>query len=732
MNSAASPKKSFFGRERELSELTDSLMDPECRILTITGIGGIGKTTLALRLAEKMQSHFRNGFCFIPLADLEHSGQVAPAIISKLGFIITHGDLARLLPESLRNKNILLVLDNFEHLVSAALLLERIGLAAENVKLLVTSRARLNIAGETIYELSGMHIPVEESPEVLLSSAPVRLFLSNPEVDGRLDLEDLKVVVQICREVDGVPLGIVLASSWLHRMSPLEILSEISEGSRFLQRETPIRERRHSSLRRVFDYSWMLLTKGERITFSEISIFRGCFNVEAVEFITGSSRDSITGLRNKSLLQTEAAGRFSLHPLLHDFSTAKLENHHSRREALFTRHAEYYCRLLTKNEKAIFSEDSAQAMEEITENLSDIRAAVAYSTKMKMTEAIIACSKALKNYFMRTGLLEEGFNVFKDVSIMLKDINFEESLIIKIMQASFASQMTMYDEAASLLENVLASGNRASSGEASYTLGMVYMRTGNLTRAESRMNEALRFARSSGNKELEALSLGGLGDLFNHKLEADKASYFLIQAVEIFKEIGNIRGLFSIWITLSNTKRNSEDGDSALEYSRNALECADILKGDLYMALARIAVAEALELQGEYRQALDNAVESVKLFKNINAKWGIQASCRTRATLESSLDMIDESIRSMEESIAVSEEIGGTYNSMEIYIAGGELFEKNGDTHRAIDLFTRAEKIARHLEVDKYLKELGEKLASLTSQMGTELDSRVRIHCEVP
>ncbi len=714
MNSAASPKKSFFGRERELSELTDSLMDPECRILTITGIGGIGKTTLALRLAEKIQSHFRNGFCFIPLAELEHSGQVAPAILSKLGFRVTHGTITSQLPELLKNKNILLVLDNFEHLMGASLLLEKISLAAESVKLLVTSRTRLNIADESVFELSGMHIPSETTPEIMFSSAPVRLFLSNPEVDGRLVIDDLKTVTEICREVEGVPLGIVLASSWMDRMTPSEIMSEISGEGRLLQRETNTRERRHSSLRRVFDYSWMLLTKEERITFSEISIFRGCFNVEAVEFITGRSRDSITGLWNKSLLQTETAGRFTLHPLLHDFSLAKLENHHSRREALLTRHTEYYCRLLTKNEKAIFSEYSAQAMEEITENLSDIRAAVAYSIKTGMAEVIIACSKVLRNYYMRTGLLEEGFDVFKDASTMLKDINLEESLIMKIKQAAFANEMTMYDKAASLLESVLAHGNRSFSGEASYTLGMVYMRTGNLSRAESRMNTALESARASGTRGLEALALGGLGDLFNHRLEADKASYFLMQAAEIYKEIGDIRGLFSTWITLSNTMTNHKDGDAALEYGFNALECAEILKGDLYVALAKITIAEALELQREYRQALEYAVESVKLFKNINARWGIQASCRTKATLESSLGMLEESIRSIEESIEISEAIGGTYNSMEAYITGGEIFEKNGDIHRAIDLYTRARKIAKHLNIKRYLKELDKKLASLT------------------
>jgi len=714
MNSAASPKKSFFGRERELSELTNSLMDTDCRILTITGIGGVGKTTLALKLSERLQSRFKNGVCFVPLADLEHSGQVAPAIISKLGFRITHGDMARLLPDSLRNKNILLVLDNFEHLISAAFLLEKIGLAAENVKLLVTSRARLNVAGETVYELSGMHIPVEESQEVLLSSAPVRLFLANPEVDGRLDLEDLKVVVKICREVDGVPLGIVLASSWLYRMSPLEILSEISGEGRLLQKEASIKERRHSSLRRVFDYSWALLTREERISFSEISVFRGGFDADAVEFITGRSRESLIGLRNKSLLQTESSERFLLHPLLHDFSSIKLEKNQERLNALLARHAEYYCGFLAKSEETLSGEGSAEAMDAIDINISEIRAAVAYSIKTRMTETIIACSRALKSYFMRTGLLEEGFAVFKDASALLKDINLEESLIMKVGQASFANQMTMYDEAASLLESILAHGNRTSYDEASYLLGMVYMRTGNLSRAESKMSIALESARASGTRELEALALGGLGDLFNHRLEPDKARYFLMEAVEIYREGGNIRGLFSSWITLSNTMSNNRDGDSALEYGRNALECAEILKGDLYLALARISVAEALEIQGEYKQALDSATESVKLFKNINARWGIQASCRTKANLESSLGMIDESISSIEESIEISDVIGGSYNSMETYISGGEIFEKYGDTRRAVDLYTRARKIAKHLSIKRYLKELDKKLASLT------------------
>lgn len=713
MDNTFSQKKPFFGRERELSELTERILDPGCRILTITGIGGVGKTTLALELAGKLHSHFRNGICFVFLADLEHTGQVVPAITSKLGIRLSGGNTAKQLFDVLTGKNILLVLDNFEHLISATLLVEEIGLKAEGVKLLVTSRTRLNVAGEYVYELSGMHIPDESLPYILFSSAPVKLFLSNPEVDRKMNLNDLTAVVQICREVAGIPLGIELASSWLGRMTPSEILVEISGKGKLLNKQIARKERRHSSLRRVFDYSWTQLSREERITFSEISVFRGSFDAKAAEFITGRPGITLTGLRNKSLLRTEPSERFSLHPLLRDFSSGKLEQQPGRKEALISRHAEYYCGLLEKNEKNLLGDGSSEAMEEITVNLSEVRTAINNSIRMGMSDIFIAGSKALRNYLLRQGFLEEGWKVFMDASDMLKEINPEESLIMKASQASFATELTRYDEAATLLETVLAEAKQETLGKAAHSLGMVYLRTGNLNRAENRMNRALELARASGDRELEVTVLGGLGDLFNHRLEADKAQYFMEQALEINRETGNIRGLFSNWITLSNIMANHQRGDSALEYARYALECTETLKGDLYIALARISIAAALEIQGELRQALEYAIQAVHLFEGINNRWGVQASCRTKASIESSLGMAEKSISTIEISIQLSKEIGGTYNSMESFITGAEIFEKAGYKKKAFDLYTKARKLAGNHEVEIVLKKLDKKLEEL-------------------
>ncbi|MCD6586915.1 MAG: hypothetical protein J7K88_00030, partial [Candidatus Fermentibacteraceae bacterium] len=592
-------------------------------------------------------------------------------------------------------------------------LVEEIGLASEQVKMLVTSRTRLNIVGEFVYELSGMTIPEEDTPELLFSSPPVRLFLSNPDVDGKLDLDDLKTVVQICRSVNGVPLGIVLASSWLIEMTPPEILRRISETEDLLNRETAHRERRHSSLRRVFDYSWMLLSREERILFAELSVFRGGFSEEAVEFVTGKSGKILQGLRNKSLLQIDAKGTYSLHQLLHTFSTSKLEPRTTRKKTLVVRHAEYFCGLLKNNEKALLREDSSEAMEEITKSLSEIRAAVAVAVELKLVEAFLAASNSLRHYLIRTGFLEEGLEIFRKASVMLKSSYPEDSLQMMINQADFAIEMTMYEEAAVLLETVLAKGGKDTFGSAAVSSGVVYIRTGNFVRAENRMNSALSFARKSGDKKLEARALGGLGDLFNHKLEPAKAVYFAKQAVEVNRELGDIRGLFSNFVTLSNIVVNHGTGDSPLKYAQNALECAELLEGDLYIALGHISVSEAYEYQRELNKALEHAVKSVNLFEKIDSRWGLQSSLRTLASVQFSLGMVEESIAAIDRSIRISEVIGRTYNSMETFVTGGEIYEKTGNTDTALDLYSTARKIAGHLNIEKILRELDDKIAAL-------------------
>jgi|GEM_PF-2243557 len=713
MNSSASFHKPFYGRERELSELVENLMNPSCFVLTMTGIGGIGKTSLALKLSSEIESSFQDGVCFVSLAGLEHSGQVAPAILSRLGIVISGSDISEQLFDVLSGKNTLLILDNFEHLLGAACLVEQILSRTQKVKILITSRTRLRVGGEFVYELTGMDVPDDNSAQSLSSASAVLLFISSSGIGHTLAVDDLKSVSGICRAVEGVPLCIELASAWLGRKTLLEILDEIVGEKGLLFEENTLLEARHSSLRKVFDYSWLLLSREEKSAFSELSVFRGGFDKEAAKFVTGISEALLASLRDKSLIRVEFPERYSMHPLLHDFSSVKLQERPERRESLGLKHAEYYCKLLGKNERDLDGKNSFPAMEDITRNLPDVRAAIRFTFRQSKSNTFLHASRAAMQYFFRSGLLEEGLEIFRDAAIMFKDTRFQESLEMKVNQARFALEMARYDEAASLLEPVLADGNQLLLARAEFLLGVVFLRTGNLTRAGDRMRKSLMLARSEGSSEHEAAALGGLGDLYNHMHEADRTEIFMMQALEINSTAGNIRGLFSNLITLSNLMFYSKRKKEAYQYANEAFECAGILNGSLNIALAHVSLAAALELNEEFDQALENANKAVHLFEGINSRWGMQTAFQIKASIESSLGLVEDSLLSANRIVQLSEEIGGTYNSMESLITAGEVFEKAGNPDEALEVYTRAHKIACNLNTGTYLEKLNTRISSI-------------------
>jgi predicted ATPase len=712
VNRSVALQKPFWGRERELSELAKMLNDPSCFLLTVTGIGGIGKSSLALKLANDLKYSFRDGICIVPLADLEHSGQVVPAILSRLGTAMSGADIAGQLFGALAKKSILLVLDNFDHLLNVTHLIEQIPLKAEKVKLLITSRTRLRVPGEFVFELTGMDTPDESSAEIL-SSAAMQLFISSSDKGNRLTKEELIIVARICEAVEGVPLGIELAASGLGRKTPLEILEEISGKKGLLFEEGLLQGRRHSSLRRVFDYSWQLLSLEEKIAFAELSVFRSGFDKEAAQFVAGRSETVLLSLCDKSLLRIESPGRYSMHSLLHNFSSVKLLEIPGRKEHLALRHAEYYCRILVRNGKELLGEGSSAAMDEVTRNLPEVRAAIHFSIKHLSGNLFLPASKAVMNYFLRSGLLLEGMEVFREAAAMLQDVNFQEHLGMKVNQALFAVTLAMYEEAAVLLEPAVSKGNQLVLTSAEFLMGVVFLRTGNMKRAEERMRRSLTLARAGGHKDLEATALCGLGDLYNHKHEADKAEIFMMQAMEINRAAGNMRDLFSNLITLSNLMFNFQRGDEAYQYSLESLECALILKGDLSIALAHVSIASALALKGELAQALENAVKATLLFEALNSRWGMQAAFQIKTSIESSLGLVEDSILSAERIIQLSEEIGGTYNSMESLITAGDVFEKVGNSKRAMKLYKKAHKIAVNLNTGTYLEKLNAKIRAI-------------------
>lgn len=340
------PVTPFIGREPELAEIASLLADPQCRLLTLIGPGGMGKTRLALEFAARQAPSLADGAAFVPLASLASPDGLVPAIAQALGYQFSGRQSPRAqLLRFVAEKRLLLVLDNFEHLLAGADLPAEIVQRAPGVRVLVTSRERLNLTGEWVLEVRGMQFPTNGHEEDITDYSSVQLFLhAARRVDARFRLgpgEDAGVA-RICTLLQGMPLGLELAAAWVRTLSVQDIAREIERGIDFLA--APLRDlpERHRSLRAVFNHSWALLPAGEQSVFRKLSVFRGGFRREAAQQVAGATLDSLSALVDKSLLRRVSSGRYELHEVLRQYAAERLAEAPGEQAGTQALHSEYF------------------------------------------------------------------------------------------------------------------------------------------------------------------------------------------------------------------------------------------------------------------------------------------------------------------------------------------------------------------------------------------------------
>jgi DNA-binding SARP family transcriptional activator/predicted ATPase len=590
----------LIGRQTELAEVQRRLWDPDCRLLTILGPGGSGKTRLALKVARSGREGFDHGVFFVPLNPAQSPASILPAVVEALGLPRQEGDQHQTqLANYLRNKRLLLVLDGFEHLLEGAGLLAEILHAAPGLKLLVTSRVRLNVKGEHLYLLEGLRYPQPGARQAeILGSDAVRLLvhsLRRARLAYQPTKDDLAHLLHICQQVQGMPLGILLAASWGATLGLDEIDWEVGRSLDFLSADWADVPTRQRSMRATFDHTWNLLGERERAVFQGLSVFRGAFTRRAAWAVSGASSHELRGQVDRSLLWNKAPGWYEVHELLRQYGREKLAGSARLEREVCARHSAYYLEQLARLGGELKSAQQEIALSNIDLEHENYRAAWNWAVEQGIASQLAPALGTLCLYYELRLRYVEGESACRAAFERLAEgaDGVEAWLLqtrILIWQSRFARllgqpdmALKLLDQATSQLEKAKVATDRARIVEAFLTLekGENYFHNDRFA-ATGCYQHSLQLYRSLQDAWGTAKALAGLGFIAHHAGNFKDAVAIYSEALDLHRTLGDPRGIANTLIDLGqNSLRQGlvEKGEAYIKEGVAVLEQIGDLAG---------------------------------------------------------------------------------------------------------------------------------------------------------
>jgi len=475
----------LIGRESELAKLDEMISDPDIRLITIVGPGGIGKTRLAIAAGEcqlSEESPFTDGVIFLSLAPLDSPDQIIPTMAEGLDFHFETGDRQTRTPRQqlynfLHPRRLLIIMDNFEHLLEGVDLVTNLVSTAPGLVIIATSQERLHLQQEQVYPIRGLEIParddISHKVQKIIEFSAVKFFLKcakRIQPNYELTTGDINPLHQICQLVEGMPLALELAASWVNLLSLSDIAAEIQQGLAILQAEQRDMPRRHWNMRAVFDGTWKRLTELERRIFSQISVFRGGFDRQAAQAVTNASLPLLAGLVDKSLLSYDKVeDRYRIHELLRQYAADKLAGYESAEAQVRGEHSDYYCRWLSEREADLRGECYRVTLTEIESDIENVRTAWSWAVAKRNIGQIETATDSLGRIYESLGRYQEGEQAIHEAVDALWELSppntapehpqtaSETKLLIRLLTwgATYQSKMGMSDNASQLLSKGL-------------------------------------------------------------------------------------------------------------------------------------------------------------------------------------------------------------------------------------------------------------------------------------
>ena len=761
LNNLPSATTEFVGREVELAEIAELFADSNCRMVTLFGPGGIGKTRLALQVATDHLGTFEDGVAFVPLAHISAVAHFVPAVASALGLFFHGGqDIEEQLLGYLRQKELLLVLDNLEHILDCADFLSTVLRHAPGVVLLATSREKLNLQEEWVYEVAGLTYPRGEAVDAEDGYSALALFRQRArQVDRHFSLSKAQVghAVRICQLVEGMPLGIELAASWVSVQPCEEIADQIASSLDTLTTRLRNVPERHRSVWAAFEHSFQLLAEEEKRAFAGLAIFRGGFGREAAAAVTGISSSLMTALLDKSLIRRTSSDRYDMHEMLRQYALEKLQADSQLYEETRARHARYFAAFLAQRGDLLQGEEQRRVLEEVAVEIENAHCAWQVALTHGWAEQIAQSLEGLYHFYNIRCQFEEGADLFALAADRWREVPeqadlfgralayqgalshrlghydraqkaLEQSLGIFERLEAYTKQafclvtlaelnrsLGKYDEAEDLAQESLALSrqhqDRCGIASALYTLGMLRYRTGQIEQAKMLLEESLAVSQECGNRHIAMSALNALGDVTCHLGAYDEAWGLFESCLELGRELNDRYTIATLLNNIGTILHVLGEYEEAQRYYQEGLDIRRQIGDQRGQAISLLNFGELAHELCSYDEALMYYQEALAIGRRTRDQWVTLNSLNNLGEMACTLDDFVGAKVYLTEALATAYETRTLALLAKTLIGLAMLFAKQGQNDRAAMLLIL---ISRHPAV---ARETREKAASLLDEL---------------
>jgi predicted ATPase/transcriptional regulator with XRE-family HTH domain/Flp pilus assembly protein TadD len=625
----------LFGREHELHLIPKQLLEPACRLLTLTGPGGIGKTRLAVEVGRALEPHFADGVYFVSLAGVGAPDSIPPAIADALGFGFSGpADLMVQLTNFLHEKQILLIFDNMEHLLDARDLLGKILLETHHVRMIVTSREPLRLQWEWLFEVQGLPLPEENDVNAIETNSAVQLFIQRARQASQsfsLETEDPSAIIRICRMVGGLPLAIELAASWVRMLSAREIAHELEKSLDFLESNKFDVPQRHRSIKTVFDHSWELLTDEERDLLRKLSVFQGGFTREAAVAATGASLLLLSSLVDKSLLRhSKNPDRYDLHELVRAYALEKLQANPSEEEAALAKYAEHYAAWIQSLEWEFKSPRQTHTSQIIRTETCNWHCTGRWAIEERRLDLLRKMLPTLNWYFEVNGYYDEAIAILKPAVEQFRMSGAPASLKTAEERSAFAFLLDCLgwfefrkgnvETAVPLLQESLEIAREQDDPEVMYYIhgnwGYLCLFTGEIEEARRLTMESLRYSQKLKPWH-QAIPKSVLGIVAYQQENFQESLRQLTEGLSLWRIVGDPRGLVFTMTYMGMTSLGMKDYDAAKSVLIESNQIAEANMDRWAHAFGMDMLGIASILQGQNEEAIRHFQQSISLYDEI-------------------------------------------------------------------------------------------------------------------